>query len=1062
MNQLSIDASQQRARLLLGLNPEQAQVVEHDTGPAVVAAVPGAGKTTALVRRIAYLANVRGVDPTRILCTTFAKKAALEMTTRATALLGSNRAQVSTFHSLCNRILRDEMPGHASWELDEKGDKYRLLIKKAIGHEHMKWDRGDPNAVAGFIGLAKADGLHPTDAGIDALARLCTRRSRGKIDSHERLINAYLKVEDMRRDAFLMTFDDWLIEARDALQADENARRRWAALYDYVQVDEVQDTSKVQFDLIELLCRDHRNLVAVGDAQQCVSAGTMVETTTGTIPVEQLHAGSAVMSLRNGSIAKQHVNGIKNTGVLDCVEIVTDGGRRLTMSLNHKIWATVPRLEQSGQMIIYLMYRSDLGYRVGITNRDGGDDEAPWGHRMQQETAERLWIIDLVKDRETALRDELALSLKYGIPTLMFNAEERGINQARVNSIFSEFGKNGEKLLADRGLMFEFPHCLSAGSTRAYTRRRVVRVTAHGDKGTAVSLEWTGDDVATEGLRGFVGGARTNGKRVRRWFPNYRHAIAFAGELALRSNGVVKETIAVGDERLVLFNAGALMPSMRVAVRGDSPGGFVVDRIKSVTRCRAECFDLDVDDASNFIGNGILSHNSIFAFRGSKPALFRDFPKTWDATVIEMQRNYRSGSAIIAHAGDVFDDIPDTIRSGPRLVAEMPHDGSVTVRSAATFATEAGDLAEELLALHADGMAWRDVAVIYRTNARSRAFEEAFTAAKIPYRVSGGAFFYARREVATLIAYLRVAWRKGATMDDTRKSLFGPNRYLGKAYFSAFEAVADAHKKTPGASPVSIRELAERACGGMGRVTSSQRSSAATWGALLDGLRADVAAGGKQARPAVMLQRVLDATGFIAWLRKDEGSDSPENDRAANVAELIRAASSFATVGELLDHVAVQQAAFKGTREEAGAEPADAVLLSSIHGVKGLEFPRVYLVACCENILPHFFADDVEEERRLYYVAVTRAKDALTVSYARADVTGETMRRMEPSEFLAGLIASQGHADDGAAPESRVDEPDDADDDGSFDDQDEAFGDDDAARSTGGVIATVIPLFGRK
>lgn len=168
---------------------------------------------------------------------------------------------------------------------------------------------------------------------------------------------------------------------------------------------------------------------------------------------------------------------------------------------------------------------------------------------------------------------------------------------------------------------------------------------------------------------------------------------------------------------------------------------------------------------------------------------------------------------------------------------------------------------------------------------------------------------------------------------------------------------------------------------------------------MIDGLARRIADGriNDAPKPARLLEEIISDTSYAQWLTRDEGSESPENSRVSNVRELVRAAERFRTVDELIDYV---DTVLSAARRAARDGEADRVTLMSIHRSKGLEWPHVYLVGCNDKILPHGRADLVEE-RRLFYVAVTRARDVLEVSSVSLAVVANRVAPLARSQFLA-------------------------------------------------------------
>jgi DNA helicase-2/ATP-dependent DNA helicase PcrA len=150
--------------------------------------------------------------------------------------------------------------------------------------------------------------------------------------------------------------------------------------------------------------------------------------------------------------------------------------------------------------------------------------------------------------------------------------------------------------------------------------------------------------------------------------------------------------------------------------------------------------------------------------------------------------------------------------------------------------------------------------------------------------------------------------------------------------------------------------------------------------------------------PAAILETIVRETRYLEYLTRDEGSESTENNRVSNVRELIRAAERFRSVKELLDYV---DHTLEMARLAAKDRSADRVTLCSLHRSKGLEWAVVHVIGCNEKILPHARATNLDEERRLFYVGVTRARDSLRVSWVREAAIGSRVVHLDPSPFLA-------------------------------------------------------------
>ena len=643
-------------KLLKGLNPEQRAIVEHDEGPLLAAAVAGSGKTHALVNRVGYLVKVRGVDPRRVLAVTFSRKGADEMNERLVSLIGETGARVGTFHSLAYQILREE--GRCDgWTVDDR-DRYRYCIKDAVGFREMKWQQADVTLLSHYISLCKCDLARPYSERSIELAQEMRSAKPGPSTNVQRLLEAYETAEKIRKDRLLLTFDDMLFDCCELLSSDENTRVRWAGRWSYVLQDEAQDQNLGQLLIGELLAKDHRNYMLVGDPAQ-----------------------------------------------------------------------------------------------------------------------------------------------------------------------------------------------------------------------------------------------------------------------------------------------------------------------------------------------------TIFTWRGARPEKLLGFEAEWSAKKIIMSRNYRCGQEIIDVANKVLHAMDPSTRLDTEMICELGTHADVECHSYTDLDDEGEALALEIKKLLADGEHEpREIAVLYRTNAQSRAPEESLIGERIPYRIIGGVNFYERREVRDLLAYLRLAEGRGELNDVTR-CINTPFRFLGKGFV---EKVRDAAKTARAKAKklggrVSYPGVVRAACDA-DHVQSRQRYSAEDWADLIEQTYDKIHAETPET-PARILEDIVRATRYTEWLTRDEGEETTENSRVSNVRELIRAATRFPTVGELLDYIDKTIKASKDQKKSESKTP-NKVTLTTLHRSKGMEWPVVFVIGANDGILPHARCEDEEEERRLFYVGVTRAMSVLRVSCVSQAAIGNRVVALSPSKFI--------------------------------------------------------------
>ena len=379
---------------------------------------------------------------------------------------------------------------------------------------------------------------------------------------------------------------------------------------------------------------------------------------------------------------------------------------------------------------------------------------------------------------------------------------------------------------------------------------------------------------------------------------------------------------------------------------------------------------------------------SIYRWRGAEiEHILRfdtDFP---GARIVALERNYRSTAKILAAASALVAN--NRRRRVKTLLADRGGGGRVRLWRFDEDRSEAEAVAR---AIEEGSRPAGDVAVLYRTNAQSRSFEEQLVRRKIPYRVVGGMKFYERAEVKDALAYLRLAVRPE---DDLafRRVVNVPARGIGAATLDLlWRAAGESGRSLWEASGSPVPGLPERA-----------RTALSRFRAIVEDLRGKA----ESHAPSDLLEHLLTATGYAALYESSQ--DSEDEARRDNLRELLSSAEEFersneegASVADYLDAVSL------ATDADAAAGRGTApVTLSTLHAAKGLEFPAVFVVGLEEGYLPHAESredeEELEEERRLLYVGMTRAKDELTLTLADRRLVYGRVQLRSPSRFLEEL-----------------------------------------------------------
>ncbi|MCR5280023.1 MAG: UvrD-helicase domain-containing protein [Lachnospiraceae bacterium] len=371
---------------------------------------------------------------------------------------------------------------------------------------------------------------------------------------------------------------------------------------------------------------------------------------------------------------------------------------------------------------------------------------------------------------------------------------------------------------------------------------------------------------------------------------------------------------------------------------------------------------------------------SIYKFRGANIRNILDFEKHYpDAKVVKLEQNYRSVQTILDAANAVIRN--NSSRKDKSLWSKNGEGDKIHFRQFDTAMEEAEYVASDVLrSVRKDGFKFSDSAVLYRTNSQSRMLEERFVRENIPYRIVGGINFYSRREIKDLIAYLKTV-DNGADDLSTRRIINIPKRGLGATSVTKVQMVAD----EMGISFFDALSHLDRA-GIKGSTADKLRS----FESMILRLRAINQAEG----PVKLIKEILDVTDYINQMEVE--SEEEADERIGNIEELVSKITAYCeehaepTLTGLLEEIALI------ADIDSVTEGEDRVLLMTIHSAKGLEFTNVYLTGMEDGLFPSFMSvtegdEGIEEERRLAYVAITRAKRNLTISSARARmINGET------------------------------------------------------------------------
>lgn len=988
--------------LLTGLNPEQRRAVETTDGPLLIQAGAGSGKTKTLTHRIAYLIATNRATPYNILAVTFTNKAAREMRERVAQLLGQNADNRSfmpymgTFHSICVRILR--MDGEhigipRSYVIFDEADRL-AAVKRASKQLSLDEKAFPPRILVGMISSAKNELLTP-DEYVATGGSPATRAAAQIYPLYQKIL----------KDGGALDFDDLIARTVQLMQSVAEIRTKWQQQFAYIMIDEYQDTNTAQYKLVKLLTGAQHNIAVVGDDWQCLPPGTSVNTTNGVRPIESIRTGDVVTTAagygRSGTYSVTKLREFHFNGEL--MVIKTASGKQLKVTPNHILFCRWAELKE--EYLVYLMYARQYGYRIGMTRAsryDGKKYDIGLRVRANQERAERMWILKICPTRSEAQYQEGLYSYTYGIPMVVFHAYENRrmhMTQEQIDALYANINtvERAGRLFTDLDLQFDYPHFMPQATIRGARKRILVNVVLFGTKSSSASRISANTTQAADleifknlGYTVRQGRSGTYRSEIHKTDYGQLEQIVERIHASCGADIEIARYGFITSRKFVFTPASQVLTNMVVPVLDGET--LIEDRVVSVSReyYQGPVYDLDVANVHNYVANGIAIHNSIYSWRGADFRNILNFERDYtDCAVIKLEQNYRSTKHILDAAHGII--TKNQQRSDKRLWTAAGEGLPVQLLQVGSERAEAEAIVRRVK-LGTDGglRMYRDYAVLYRTNAQSRSIEEAFIQYGIPYRIVGGVRFYDRKEIKDLVAYLRLIYQPEDRISFER-IVNVPTRGIGakslQNFYEWYESLG-----------LSLGDALAQAAN-CGTVTGKAKKGLSELGDIVVTLRKLV----EEVPPAALIDSLVRRLGYQEYL--DDGTPQAET-RQENVKELMGVAQDYQDLGlaGFLEEVALisdlDTTNFDG----------NAVTLMTLHAAKGLEFPVVLMTGMEESIFPHSRAlydqSEMEEERRLCYVGMTRAREELYMIYATGRLLYGGMQHNPPSRFLSEIDAA--------------------------------------------------------
>lgn len=1022
-------------RHLEGLNPKQKEAVLYTTGPLLIVAGAGAGKTKTITHRIINLIK-EGISPDKILAVTFTNKAAKEMRERVLSQMERDTQGqdsipfISTFHSLGVFIIKEnaQLLGlNKHFSILDESDANKI-IKDALKELSIDPKQHDPKKIKSIIS-----------------------KEKGKFreaESYMQSANSYLGdivgrvwslYERKKQAEGALDFDDLLLKAVKILKENEGVRRVYQERWEYVHIDEYQDTNESQYLMAKLLSENHKNICVVGDYDQCLKKGTKISMSDGTKkPIEKIKAGDMVLSnFGSGKISESKVIKTKTLDIVDdyLIKITTKNKKEIISTKDHIHFAGYKANTTPQMYLNYLMYKKDFGWRIGTTSvYTKGVKKSSFGfaQRSNQEHADALWIISTHKTGQEARIEEYILSLKYQIPTIPFT-QRKGLSingyvhdKKALRKIFASFETNqsARRLLRDIGLPEDHPHYIPQSSN---SNRKNINVTLCADKRGQNPMHLISifgndqkDKIILQKLGFSVRSAKK--KSVKNWRfetirSNFGEACLLATKIASSlENARIVFKARLGNKKesnkehnsLPFTPASSVMPGM---VLFSGAGYDLVEKVNKIKTKDKKVYDIDIEKSHNFIANDIITHNCIYSWRGANLKNILNFEKDYkDAKVVMLEENYRSTQNILEAANEVIKknkwrpdkNLYTKNKTGEKISLYEALDEGDEAEFVATKILEIVDhvstegvLAEDLGSRDDDGQrnfstgkfrvfsenTFAQIAILYRANFQSRILEEAMLRHNIPYQVLGVKFFE-RKEIKDTLAYIRAALNPNS-LSDIKRIINFPARGIGKTTLA--KLFGGERESLPAKMQIKINNFYS----------------------LLEDIKEKT----EELTPSEVIKFVVKKSGIEEELLNGGEEDK---ERLENIKELATLALKYeelkGTTGieKLLEDAALASDQDSLIDKGIKKEEINAVKLMTVHASKGLEFKNVFIVGLEDGLFPHQRdgskgEEDAEEERRLFYVALTRAKEKLFLSFANFRTIFGSRQINTLSEFVLDI-----------------------------------------------------------
>ncbi|MFA5020713.1 MAG: UvrD-helicase domain-containing protein [Patescibacteria group bacterium] len=865
-----------------------------------------------------------------------------------------------------------------------------------------------------------------------------------EIKKQQEIANAFHVYQQLLLENDALDFGDLINYVLKLFQSRKSVLAKYQSQFKHILVDEFQDTNYAQYELIRLLAGADSNLTVVGDDDQCLPGDSKILTETGSKRIDQIKKGDKILSaVGRGSVCYYPVSNVfKNKKTALLRTLITSSGKKITVTDNHKMFCLTLAVSDKRYFYVYLMQRVGLGWCLGVTN-----DLA--GRLRLERSADRIIGIKTCASDAEARFFETLYSLKYKIPTVCFKARDGVVIKGHwLDKLYHEIDteKSVRCLADDLNLDLSAHHYSLAAVNRGQKLRIKInlelchRKYRSKNKGVMtrpqishlLSLETSDPKIINKlSAAGFTLKRTKSGARLRLLSADLAKLGLEADKLAQLTGGIFEAYVNLGSISSQ-SRKSLVMPAKNVLVGNYLPiiknGRVVLEQVVRITESKPAVrtvYDLEVVGPHNFCADGVIVHNSIYKFRGASISNIlqfkEDYPK---AAEIYLTNNYRSSQNILDLSYRFIQrNNPDRLevrlksanQLSKKLISRSGQPGEIRHLHGRTINDEVELTVNTIIERYnaSPENSWSDFAILVRANAAADDFCRALDLAKVPYVFLASRGLYQKPIILNILnwfrvlddyhenaAFFRVLNFPGWRLDE--KDIINLNYWSYRKGWSLFETAKQ---------NALFSNLSDAA-----------REQLKTILTLLETQTKAAQAGLK---PTQLLTEFLNKSGYLSRL--------VATDSLANRDELNCLNQFYRKIGEfeketaqpdlpnLMDLLALELEAGESGALAANPEDSgpDTVKIMTVHGSKGLEFKYVFIANLVDKKFPSIGKTDpielpaalvkeaipegdihLAEERRLFYVAMTRAKEGLYFSSAE-DYGGARLKKL--SRFLAEL-----------------------------------------------------------